>query len=73
MPKECEIPFSAIKKKNCWIIGRTRVTVLYRTLVPCGVGIMLIEEAEMGFRRARMASGSSVFRNFAAEVPLSEP
>lgn len=81
MPNELEMPFSAMRKKNCWMIGRTRVTVLYRTrvtvlyrtLVPCGVGIMFIEDAEIGFRRASVAFGSLVFRDLAAAVPLSEP
>lgn len=49
------------------------MTVLYNTLVPCGVGIMFIDDAEIGFMSANVAFGSFVFRNCTAEVPLRDP
>ena len=52
------MPFSAMRKKNCRIIGRTTETVLKRGRTPCGNSLILMFDDVMGSVYARTAAGS---------------
>lgn len=57
-----EMPFNAIRKKNCWMIGNTMETVFNRTRAPCGVGMMSKVVEAIALRKTVTAAGDVVFR-----------
>lgn len=67
-----DMPFKAIRKKNCWMIGSTMETVFSKTRAPWGVGMMSSVVELIALRNAVTAAADVVFRLVMA-VGLTPP